>query len=328
MKRELPNFQNRALLAPMAGFTDSAFRRICREQGAAATVSEMVSAKALRLGDKKTPLLMQFSEQERPFGIQLFGTDPDDIAFAAQFAEARFAPDFIDLNMGCPAPKITGGGAGSRLMTTPQLAARLVAAAVSACSLPVTVKIRAGYDSVNAPLLAPLLEQAGASLLVVHGRTRDQMYRPPVDLLPIRDVKRAVSIPVIGNGDIASAADALRMREITGCDGVMIGRGALGNPFLFAEVNAALAGLPLPALPSAEQRLALLLRQGQLAAEEKGERHAMREMRKHAAHYMHGFHGAAALRVQAGRLETLDNLKALCSAALAAVRDADGEPER
>ena len=318
MMKNIFKIENTAMLAPMAGFTDSSFRRICRSAGASLTVSEMVSAKALRMGDKKTPLLMQFDETECPYGIQLFGDDPEDIAFAARFAEETFAPDFIDINMGCPAPKITGGGAGSKLMTTPQLAAELVAAAVSATSLPVTAKIRAGFKEETAQQLAPMLEQAGAAFLTVHGRTRDQMYHPPINLDIIKAVKEAVSIPVVGNGDILSAEDALQMKQYTGCDAVMIGRGALGDPFLFTRVNAALQGLPIPEPATLKRRIDTLRLQGELTVAEKGEYVALREMRKHAAYYMKGLKGAAKLRADAGKMSTLQDLYAICDAALAA----------
>lgn len=318
MNKNILKIENTAMLAPMAGFTDSSFRRLCRRQGASLTVSEMVSAKALTMGDKKTPLLMQYHPEERPYGIQLFGDDPDDIAFAARFAEAHFAPDFIDINMGCPAPKITGGGAGSKLMTTPHLAAELVRAAVSATSLPVTAKIRAGFKEINAAEMAPLLEAAGAAFIVVHGRTRDQMYHPPVNLDIIRQVKQAVHIPVVGNGDILTVEDALAMKAYTGCDAVMIGRGALGDPFLFARVNAALQGKEVPEEATLAQKIELLRQQGEMTAEEKGEYVALREMRKHAAYYMRGLKGAAKLRAAAGKMSTLQDLYDICDAALQA----------
>lgn len=299
-----------AALAPMAGVTDSAFRLLCREQGALFCVSEMVSVKALAMGDRKTPLLMNFSEAERPFGIQLFGTDPADFAAAAAHAEQTLAPDFIDINMGCPTPKITSGGAGSALMKTPERAVAIVRTVRGAVSLPVSVKLRAGYSETTAPALAPLLEQAGADWITIHGRTRDRMYAPPVDLEVIREIKRRVSVPVIGNGDIYTSEDALHMLEITGCDAVMIGRGALGNPFIFARVNAALRGLTPPALPSASERMATLRRQAVLMVAQKGEAIALRELRRHAAWYTRGLRGAAAARAKACGLSTLDDLEA------------------
>ncbi|MBP0969866.1 MAG: tRNA dihydrouridine synthase DusB [Oscillospiraceae bacterium] len=311
-------FRNfRVMLAPMAGFSDSSFRAVCRSLGADATVSEMISVKALRLGDKKSPLLMKFTEAERPFGIQLFGADPDDIAYGAGYAEKNFSPDFIDINMGCPAPKITGSGAGSKLMTDPVLSGEIVAAAVSAVSVPVTCKIRAGYHETSADSFSVILEQNGASCIFVHGRTRDRMYSPPVDLDIIKKVKEAVSIPVLGNGDITSAQDAVQMISKTSCDGVMVGRGCLGDPFLFGRIKAALNGLPVPDEPSLEEKMDTLIRQARAAVEEKGESLAMREMRKQAVYYFRGINGAAALRADCVKLETLDDLAYLCKRALA-----------
>ncbi len=315
----------RVMLAPMAGFSDSSFRSVCMELGADACISEMISAKALRLGDKKSPLLMRFTEAERPFGIQLFGSDPDDIAYGAEYAEKNFSPDFIDINMGCPAPKITGSGAGSKLMTDPVLAGEIVAAAVSSATVPVSCKIRAGYHESNADSFSEVLQRNGASCIYIHGRTRDRMYSPPVDLGIIRRVKEAVSVPVLGNGDITSAEDALRMLRETSCDGVMVGRGSLGDPFLFGRIKAAINGLPVPALPSVEEKISVLMRQAKASAEEKGERPAMREMRKQAVYYFKGLSGAASLRADCVRLETLSDLEALCERALDAGRS--GSPE-
>ena len=310
----------RVMLAPMAGFSDSSFRAVCMNLGADACVSEMISAKALRLGDKKSPLLMKFTEAERPFGIQLFGADPDDIAFGARFAEENYAPDFIDINMGCPAPKITGSGAGSKLMTDPVLSGEIVAAAVSAVSLPVSCKIRAGYHETNADTFSEVLERNGASCIFLHGRTRDRMYSPPVDLDIIKRVKEAVSIPVLGNGDISSAEDAVRMMEETSCDGVRVGRGCLGDPFLFGRIKAAINGLPVPGEPSLEEKMDILVHQAKAAIEDKGETLAMREMRKQAVYYFKGVNGAASLRADCVKLETLDDLVSLVGRALSAGR--------
>ena len=306
----------RVMLAPMAGFSDSSFRAVCMSLGADACVSEMISAKALRLGDKKSPLLMRFKEAERPFGIQLFGADPEDIAFGARFAEENYAPDFIDINMGCPAPKITGSGAGSKLMTDPVLSGEIVAAAVSAVSLPISCKIRAGFHETNADSFSEVLEKNGASCIFIHGRTRDRMYSPPVDLDIIRRVKEAVSIPVLGNGDIVSAEDAVRMLEETSCDGVMIGRGCLGDPFLFGRIKAAMNGHPVPDEPNLEEKMDILMRQARYSVEEKGEHIAMHEMRKQAVYYFKGVNGAASLRADCVRLETLKDLESLCNRAL------------
>lgn len=303
-------------LAPMAGASDSAFRRIAMEEGASLSVSEMVSAKALALGDKKTPLLMRHLPTEKPFGIQLFGHNPTDFEAAAKIAERDFTPDFIDINMGCPAPKIVSSGAGSALMKTPSLAAAILMAVKNSVRIPVTAKIRSGFfeEHKNAAELALLLEEAGASLITIHGRSRERMYRPPADLEIIRQVKNAVSIPVIGNGDIRDANGYFEMLK-TGCDGVMIGRGALGNPFIFRELSAAAGGTPYTP-PPLSKRLALLRRQVTYMIEDKGEYIALREARKHAAWYIKGFRGAASLRGKASSLERMDDLDAFIEAAL------------
>lgn len=300
-----------AALAPMAGFTDFSFRTLCVMHGASLTVSEMVSAKAVRLGDKKSLELMKRTCGGKPFGIQLFGSDPEDFVFAAKLAEERFSPDFIDINMGCPAPKITGPGGGSKLMASHALAAEIAEATVKAVSVPVSCKIRAGFKEVTAPELAPMLEQAGVSCLFVHARTRDQMYRPPIFPEVIKSVKERVSIPVIGNGDIKSAEDALRLMEETGCDGVMIGRASLGDPFIFSRVAAALQGRDIPPLPSLMDRIVALMTQAGSACEDKGEAAAMRELRKHIPHYLKGINGAAALRAEAVNVSSLSDLKKL-----------------
>ena len=304
-------FSSAAALAPMAGFTDFSFRTLCAMHGASLTVSEMVSAKAVRLGDRKSLELMKRTAGPGPFGIQLFGSDPGDFVFAAHLAEERFSPDFIDINMGCPAPKITGPGGGSKLMASPELAAEIEAATVSAVSVPVSCKIRSGFKEVTAPELAPMLEQAGVSCLFVHARTRDQMYRPPIDPDVIRRVRESVSIPVIGNGDVKSAEDALRLMEETGCDGVMIGRASLGDPFIFGRVAAALQGKDIPPLPSLQDRIIALMTQAGSACEDKGEGPAMRELRKHIPHYLKGINGAAALRAEAVNVSSLSDLRDL-----------------
>ena len=297
-------------LAPMAGYTDSSFRAICRGFGATFTITEMVSAKAIRFKDKKTPLLMRFTEEERPIGIQLFGSEPDDFRYAASFAEENFHPDFIDINMGCPAPKITGGGAGSKLMEDPSLASEIVRATVETVSLPVTVKMRAGYHKINAPEFAQYLEQAGVSAVFVHARTRDQMYHPPIFPEVIKDVKDKVSVPVYGNGDILTREDADRMQDLTGCDGVLIGRGALGNPFLFSALTSEESSVSL------EDRIAVLLRHARASVEEKGEYVGVREIRKHAPYYFKGVNNAAAIRNECVSLSSLSELEALCRSVL------------
>ncbi len=303
----------RAALAPMAGVADPAFRRICREYGAAFTVSEMVSAKALTYGDQKSQELMRLDERERPAAIQLFGDDPDTLAKAARMAMAQ-KPDWLDINMGCPAPKIAGNHCGSALMREPDLCRRIVKAVTAAVDVPVTVKIRKGYakDEVNAVEVAKACEDGGAAAITVHGRTRDQMYAPPVDWDIIRDVKRAVSVPVIGNGDVNSPESAAQLYEHTGCDLVMIGRGALGAPWVFQAVEAYLTqGVRLPDPPIAK-RMDVLCRQIELAAKLKGERVALLEARKHASWYMRELRGAAIFRGEAGTISTMEDLRRLC----------------
>lgn len=303
------------MLAPMAGFTDYSFRKICRNKGAEYTVSEMVSAKALCyeqiakkniLSASKTAPLAAVRSEENPMAIQLFGSEPDIVAEAARMIESReyktciseASPVAIDINMGCPMHKIVGNGEGSALMKDPDLAARIVEATVKALKhTPVTVKIRAGWDdsSKNAPEMAKKLEAAGASLICVHGRTREQMYNPGIDINVIADVKKAVKIPVIGNGDIYSVNDAKSMLEITGCDGLMIGRGALGNPWLFAEIAAYMKREEFCA-PELQERLTVCLEHIALIRDNKGEHTAAAEIKKHAALYIKGIRGSASIR--------------------------------
>lgn len=306
-------FSKTAALAPMAGVADAAFRRLCVGYGAAFTVSEMVSAKALTFGDAKSRELMQLCDRERPAAIQLFGDDPETMAKAARLAMAE-QPDWLDINMGCPAPKIAGNHCGSSLMREPELCRRIVKAVCEAVPVPVTVKIRKGYSKteVNAVEVALACESGGAAAITVHGRTRDQMYAPPVDWDCIRQVKQAVSVPVIGNGDVTTPEQAAALYEQTGCDLIMIGRGALGSPWIFESVNAFLQdGILLPE-PTVEQRMDVLCRQIEWAAALKGERVALLEARKHASWYMRNLRGAAVFRGEAGTLCTLADLRNLC----------------
>ena len=288
-------------LAPLAGYTDTAMRRVCREHGAEYTVSEMVSAKALCYHDKKTPLLARVESCDLPMAVQIFGSEPDSMAEAAAMVAEGMAggasPSAVDINMGCPVKKIVSAGDGSALMKDPDLVFRIVSAVSGRVALPVTVKIRAGWDEAhkNAVEVAKAAEAGGASLIAVHGRTRKQLYSGEADWSIIADVKKALQIPVVGNGDVTCAGDALRMREETGCDGVMIGRGAVGNPFLFAEIRAAMDGLPYTP-PSPKERVETALYQLRLACEEKGERVAVTESRKQFADYLHGMRGASAVR--------------------------------
>lgn len=301
-----------AALAPMAGVADRAFRQLCREFGAAYTVTEMVSSKGLEYKSVKTEQLMEISEGERPTGIQLFGSDPLTMAHAAEKA-MDYRPEIIDINMGCPAPKVSGNGCGAALMKDPKLCGRIVKSVSGAVDVPVTVKIRKGWDdsSVNAVEVAKICEQNGAAAIAVHGRTRAQQYRPPVDRNIIKAVKEAVTIPVIGNGDITTAEEAQSMFEETGCDLVMIGRGALGNPWLFMQIYSWLHDeLQIP-MPTQTQRLYVMMRHIKQLCEYKGEDIGMREARKHVGWYLKGFKGASALRREANTLKTFGDLEKL-----------------
>lgn len=300
------------ILAPMAGITDLPFRLLCKEQGADVMVTEMISAKALYYGNKNTLPLLATEEAEHPIGVQIFGSEPELMGEMARKLEDKgFA--YIDINMGCPVPKIVNNKEGSALMRTPALAGEIVRAVSQAVSLPVTVKFRKGFDeeSVNAPEFAKVMEESGAAAVAVHGRTRVQYYAGKADWDSIRAVKEAVSIPVIGNGDIFSGEDAVRLREYTGCDGVMVGRGAKGNPWIFREIKAAFSGEPIPERPSSEEVVATLLRHAALSVRYKGERMGIREMRKHTAWYTTGMPGSAALRNAVNQVETLEELREL-----------------
>ena len=309
--------EGKAALAPMAGVTDRAFREICIDYGAGYVVSEMVSGKGLCYEDKKSHDLMKLGEREHPCAIQLFGDDPDVLARAAEHA-MRYSPDILDINMGCPAPKIAGNHCGSALMRDPDLCRRIVHAVVNATDLPVTAKIRKGYSKteVNAVEVALAVEAGGASAVTVHGRTRDQMYAPPVDWDIIREVKRAVKIPVIGNGDVVDAKSAAALYEHTGCDLIMVGRGALGAPWLFAQIEAYLNEERHLPDPPVAKRMAVLYKQVESAVSQKGEKRALLQARKHAAWYMHGLREAASLRARAGTISTLEDLQALCADAI------------
>lgn len=310
-----------AALAPMAGVADRAMREICEGFGAAYSVGELTSAKAITLGDKKSPAYLERGELAL-FGNQLFGGEPEIMAAAAKVAES-FSPDFIDINMGCPAPKVANNGGGSSLLKDPKLVGEIVSAVVGAVSLPVTVKIRAGWDkdSINAPEIARICEASGAAAITVHGRTRMQMYAPPVDLDVIAEVKKAVKIPVIGNGDVVDGASAKKMYEQTGCDFVMVGRAANGSPWVFEQINHFMkTGEILPA-PPLEERLKTLMKQINLMKKYKSETTVILESRKHAAWYMKGVRNAAKLRKMCGEIKTLRDIEIICEKALESGED-------
>ena len=307
---------SRLALAPMAGVTDAAFRQICAEKGAGYTVTELVSAKALCYRDKKTAQLLQPFPGEHPFAAQIFGSDVSCMAEAAQLALEISGADILDINMGCPVGKVVNNGDGCALMKDPEKAARIAEAVVRAVKVPVTAKMRRGWDkgSINAVELAKMLEQAGVSAVAVHGRTRVQMYGGEADWNTIRDVKQAVGIPVIANGDVFSAESAVRILKFTGADMAMIGRGSFGNPWLFEQAAAALEGREIPPLPPFAERWDTAVRQTELAARYHGERVAMLEARHHLCWYLKGVRYANYYKEKIVQLSTLDELRALSAA--------------
>ena len=301
----------RFTLAPMAGVTDFSFRRICRENGAALTTTEMISSKALVFNDEKTKELLYIPEDEHPAAVQIFGHEPEVMAEAAARAAALSGADIVDINMGCPVGKIVKSGDGSALMKTPELAGEIITAVKNAVSVPVTVKFRKGFDGgcVNAVAFAQMAEEAGAAAVAVHGRTRVQMYSGRADWDVIRDVKAAVGIPVIANGDIFSAEDAVHILKYTGADLAMIGRGIFGNPWLFMQANAAAEGREIPPLPPLAERMDTAVRQIELLASQRGERAACLEARHQMAWYLHGVAHSSYYRQQLVHVDTLEDIR-------------------
>lgn len=315
-----------AALAPMASVADRAYRTLCREYGACYTVSELISAKGLCYQDTKTAELCTVTDNERPMALQLFGSEPDFIERAVEKC-MTYKPDILDLNMGCPVPKVVNNNSGSALMKDIKLAASLVRAAKRASDVPVTVKFRKGWngESVNAVEFAKAMEDAGADALAVHGRTRDQMYSGKADWDIITQVKKAVSVPVIGNGDVTTLGDCLAMYEQTGCDLVMIGRATYGNPFIFREIDSYFEGTPYTP-PTIEERMEVMLYHIRLILSQKedgSEERAMKEARKHASWYMKGLYGAASFRAKCYSLETYEDAQRLAEEFLALQKSAN-----
>lgn len=314
--------ENNLVLAPMAGVTDLPFRVLCKEQGAGLICMEMVSAKGIYYNNKNTEILLTTAEEERPVSLQLFGSDPQIMSEMAKKIEER-PFDILDINMGCPVPKVVNNGEGSALMKNPKLVEKIVSQIVKAIQKPVTVKIRKGFDDehVNAVEIAKIAEEAGASAVAVHGRTREQYYSGKADWDIIRQVKEAVSIPVIGNGDILTAQDALAMKRQTNCDGFMIGRGAQGNPWIFRQILHSLeTGEELPK-PTMKEVTDMLLRHARAQIAFKGEVVGIREMRKHAAWYTSGYKNSAKLRGKINEVETYEDLEALFQSVVSYTRE-------
>lgn len=306
------------VLGPLAGLTDSPMRRLCRRMGASLVWTEMVSAEGTIRESQRTFKFLDFVEEERPIAFQLFGAIPESVAEAARILDGM-SPDVIDLNAGCPAKKVVKSGSGSALMRDPVLMQEVVRALVESTSRPVTVKIRSGWDedSINAPEVAGFIEELGASAITIHPRTRAQSFSETADWSLITEVKQSVQIPVIGNGDVRCADDAIRMMDTTGCDAVMIGRGAIGNPWIFRDVRAAMTGAEPPPEPSLRERLETAIEQLDLMVEAKGVRRGVHEMRKHIVAYLRGFHSASKLRAELVIIEDPEIVKDRIRKALA-----------
>lgn len=304
--------ENSLALGPMAGVTDLPFRLLCKEQGAGLLCMEMVSAKGIMYNNKNTKFLLTIDERERPVSLQLFGSDPDIISEQAKRIE-ELPFDILDINMGCPVPKIVNNGDGSALMKNPLLAGEIIEKTARAIQKPVTVKIRKGFDEehINAVEMAHIAQESGAAAIAVHGRTREQYYSGKADWDIIRQVKEAVKIPVIGNGDVFTPEDAKRLLDETGCDGIMVGRGAKGNPWIFKRITHYLETGELLPGPTLMEVRDMILRHGKMLTEYKGEMIAMREMRSHMAWYTKGMRNSAALRCEINQVETLEGLAEL-----------------